>query len=156
MKHPILFGALALALALAVSPLAAETQIWPWKDKKPLDPALVTLTSIESVTASLSSLSPPTLTVKVEASAPTQGYTELQLWPRAGDRTDLIFAFDAKGRPPQDRTDPVVTPVTISLDYAEVPAAKLGTIEIYGETNCKAISIKDNKPVECTSVSLPQ
>ena len=31
----------------------------------------------------------------------------------------------------------------------------LGIVEVYGQTNCKAFSLKDNKEVECTAKSLP-
>jgi hypothetical protein len=85
MKRPFLIGVLAVFAVLAASPLAAERRPWPWKDKTPADPALVTLTSIESVTASLSTSDKPVLTLKVEAMAPTPGFTELQFAPRIGD-----------------------------------------------------------------------
>jgi hypothetical protein len=156
MKRPILIGALAAFAALAASPLAAETRPWPWTDKTPADPALVTLTSIESVTASLSTSDKPVLTLKVEASAPTPGFTELQFAPRIGDPKDLIFAFDAKGRPSQDLSAQVVSPVTITVDYTGAPADKLGVVEIYALTNCKAFSLKDHRETECTSASVPQ
>jgi hypothetical protein len=156
MKRPILIGALTAFAALAASPLAAETHLWPWKDKTPPDPALVTLSSVKGVTASISQSDKPILTITVEAAAPAPGYSELQLTPRIGDPKDLIFAFDAKGRPPQDMTTEVETPVTITLDYADAPIEKVGVVEIYAQSNCKAFSIKDNKETECTSVSLPQ
>ncbi len=46
--------------------------------------------------------------------------------------------------------------MTITLDYADAPIEKVGVVEIYAQSNCKAFSIKDNKETECTSVSLPQ
>jgi hypothetical protein len=151
----VLIGALAAFTAIAASPLAAEPRPWPWKDRTPPDPALVTLTSIESVTASLKT-EPPTLTVTVQASAPTPGFTELQFAPRFGDPKDLIFAFDAKGRPPQDLTTQVVTPVTINIDYADPPADMVEVVEVHSQGNCKAFSIKENKETACSAASLPQ
>jgi hypothetical protein len=156
MKRPILIGALTVFAALAASPLAADTRPWPWKDKTPPDPALVTLSSVKGVTASISQSDKPILTVTVEASAPVPGYSGLQLTPRIGDPKDLIFAFDAKGRPPQDMSTQVETPVTITLEYADAPTEKVGVVEIYSQSNCKAFSITDNKETECTSASLPQ
>ena len=91
---------------------------WPWKDKTPSDPALVQLSSVENVTAAINKSDPPTVTVTVDALAPTPNYTELQLTPRIGDPDDLIFAFDAKGRPPQDITTQVVTPVSFTVEYS--------------------------------------
>jgi hypothetical protein len=155
MKRLVLICVLT-AFTFAVTPLAAESRLWPWKDKTPPDPALVTLTSIESVTASLSQSDKPILTVTVKASAPTPNYSELQLTPRIGDPKDLVFAFDAKGRPPQDRSTQVVTPVTLTVDYADSPADKVGVIEVYAQSNCKAFSLKDNKETDCAAVSLPQ
>ena len=73
-----------------------------------------------------------------------------------GDPKDLIFAFDAKGRPPQDMTIQVVTPVSFSVEYSDAPIDKVGVIEVYGQSNCKAFSVTDNKAVECTSQSAPQ
>lgn len=155
MKRLVLIVALT-ACAFAATPLTAETRLWPWKDKTPPDPALVTLSSIESVTASISQSEPPVLTITMEASAPAPGYSELQLTPRIGDPKDLVFAFDAKGRPSQDQSTQVVTPVTITLDYADMPADKVGVIEVYAQSNCKAFSLKDNKETECSAVSLSQ
>ncbi|MGV1015170.1 MAG: hypothetical protein ACOYB4_09395 [Methyloceanibacter sp.] len=156
MKNSILIGALIALAGLAASPLLAEPRPWPWKDKTPPDPALVTLTSIEKVTASLSSAEPPVLTVTVEASAPAPGFTELQFAPRIGDPKDLIFAFDAKGRPPQDMSTQVVSPVTVTADYADPPADKVGVVEVHAQNNCKAFSIKNNQETACTSSSVPQ
>ena len=48
------------------------------------------------------------------------------------------------------------TQVTISAKYSDAPVAKVGVIEVYGQKNCKAFSIADNKAVECTSKSMPQ
>ncbi|HXG79109.1 MAG TPA: hypothetical protein VNJ31_07225 [Methyloceanibacter sp.] len=152
MKRPALF---AVLLAASLSPAAAETVIWPWKDKTPPDPALTMLTSIESVGVAVNKTNPPTVTVTVHATAPTPNFTELQLTPRIGDPKDLIFSFDAKGRPPQDMTIQVLSPVEINVEYSDAPMESLGVIEVYGQSNCKAFSVKDNKEVECTAKSLP-
>jgi hypothetical protein len=159
MKRPALVGAMmasTIALAATLPVLAADTLTWPWKDKTPPDPALVVLTSVEGVKAAINKVKPPTVAISVEASAPTPGYSELQLTARMGDPNDLIFAFDAKGRPSQDSTQQVITPVTISAEYTDAPVDKVGVVEVYSQTNCKAFSLSDNKEVECTSTSVPQ
>jgi hypothetical protein len=142
-------------LAAGLSAAYADPLIWPWKDKKPPDPALAILTSVESVSAAINKTNPPTVTITVSATAPTPGFTELQLTPRIGDPKDQIFSFDAKGRPPQDMTIQVITPVDISAGYSEAPIESLGVVEVYGQSNCKAFSVKDNNEVECTAKSLP-
>jgi hypothetical protein len=158
MKRPILTGVMiASAAALTFSlPLLAEPLPWPWKDKTPPDPALAALSSVEKVTAAVNKTEPPTLTISVEASAPTPNFTELQLTPRMGDPKDLIFSFDAKGRPPQDMTKQDITPVSFSAEYKDAPLASVGVIEVYGQSSCKAFSLKDNKETECSSTSVPQ
>ena len=157
MNRVKLVGALAATAILTGSlPLLAEPLTWPWKDKTPSDPALVQLSSVENVTAAINKSDPPTVTVTVAALAPTPNFTELQLTPRVGDPNDLIFAFDAKGRPPQDFTTQVITPVTFTAEYTGAPIEKVGVVEVYGTSNCKAFSVKDNKPVDCTSTSVPQ
>ena len=157
MNRAKLVGALAATAVLTVSlPLLAEPLTWPWKNKTPSDPALVGLYSIEDVTVAISKSDPPLVSISVSASAPTSNFTELQLTPRVGDPNDLIFAFDAKGRPPQDFTTQVVTPVTFTAEYSDAPIEKVGVVEVYATSNCKAFSVKDNKPVDCTSTSVPQ
>jgi hypothetical protein len=149
-----LFAFLAL-IAAAATAASADTRLWPWKDKMPPDPALAMLTSVEGVTAAINKKNPPTVMISVSATAPTPNFTELQLIPRIGDPKDLIFSFDAKGRPPQDMTIQVPNPVEISAEYTDAPIDSLGIVEVYGQTNCKAFSLKDNKEVECTAKSLP-
>lgn len=154
-----LAGALTVSLAVVTASfplLAADPLTWPWKSKLPPDPALVQLVSIEDVNVVISKTTPPTIGITVNASAPTPNYSELQLAPRVGDPKDTIFAFDAKGRPSQDMTIQVVTPVSFAVDYADAPIDKVGVIEIYSQSNCKAFSVKDNKPTDCTSQSSPQ
>lgn len=145
----------SLALLAAGTLAAAEPSLWPWKDRTPPDPALATLTSIESVTVAINQDDPPTVTIKAEATAPTPNFTELQFTSRIGDPTDRIFALDAKGRPPQDMTIQVLSPVTIEIEYAGAPIEHVGVVEIYGQNNCKAFSVKDNREAECTAKSLP-
>jgi hypothetical protein len=158
MKRPSLIGALTALATLAGSLplLAADTLPWPWKDKTPPDPALVTLYQIDGVSAAINKSNPPTVTITVDAEAATPNFSELQLTPRIGDPNDLIFAFDAKGRPPQDMTIQVVSPVTISAEYTDAPIDKVGVIEVHAQSNCKAFSITENKETECTSKSVPQ
>ena len=159
MNRPLFLGALTATLAVlaAGAPLfAADTQPWPWTSKLPPDPALVELVSIDSVSVVINKSEPPTVAITVNAQAPTPNYSELQLTPRVGDPNDLIFALDAKGRPPQDMTIQVVTPVSFTLEYTGAPIDKIGVVEVHGLENCKAFSVKDNKEAECTSQSAPQ
>jgi hypothetical protein len=149
------FAAPFMLLAASFSVAYADPLIWPWKDKMPPDPALAILTSVESVSVAINKSDPPTVSIKVSATAPTPGFTELQLTPRIGDPKDKIFSFDAKGRPPQDMTIQVITPVDISAEFSDAPIESLGVVEVYGQTNCKAFSVTDNKEVECTAKSLP-
>jgi hypothetical protein len=152
-----LAGAMTVTVAVMSLPLlAADSTPWPWKSKRPPDPALVQLVSIEDVSAVINDTNPPTVSITVNASAPTPNYSELQLTPRIGDPNDLIFAFDAKGRPPQDMTIQVVTPVSFTVDYTDAPIDKVGVIEVNSQSNCKAFSVKDKKPTDCTSQSAPQ
>ncbi len=146
----------ATAVLTGTLPLLAAPLPWPWTDKTPPDPALVVLASVEDVTAAINKSEPPTVTITVAASAATPNFSELQLTPRMGDPNDLIFAFDAKGRPPQDLTTQVITPVTFTAEYSGAPIDKVGVIEVHAQSNCKAFSVKDNKPVECSSQSVPQ
>jgi hypothetical protein len=149
------FVASSIFLAASLSAAHADPLIWPWKDKMPPDPALAILTSVETVSVVINKSNPPTVTIKVGATAPTPGFTELQLTARIGDPKDKIFSFDAKGRPPQDMTIQVITPVDINAEYSDAPLESVGVVEVYGQTNCKAFSVKDNKEVECTAKSLP-
>jgi hypothetical protein len=159
MTPKALAGSLAVSLVVMTASLplfAADPLPWPWKSKLPPDPALVQLVSVDDVSVVVNKSTPPTVTITVNAQAPTPNYTELQLAPRTGDPGDLIFAFDAKGRPPQDMTIQVVTPVSFSVEYADAPIEKLGVVEVNAQGNCKAFSVKENKPTECTSQSAPQ
>jgi hypothetical protein len=158
MSRLVLLGALTASLAVVATSLpllAADPQPWPWTSKLPPDPALVQLVSIEGVTVAISKSEPPTVAISVSATAPTPNFTELQLTPRMGDPKDLVFSFDAKGRPPQDMTIQVTSPVSISVEYADAPVASIGVVEVHAQSNCKAFSVKDNKEVECTGSSLP-
>jgi hypothetical protein len=156
MKRTILVGAAAAAVLMSASVFAADTIPWPWASKSTPDPALAALTEIGDVTASIEKSDKPLVSITVSATAPTANYSDLQLVPRMGDPNDLIFAFDAKGRPPQDVSEEAATQVTINGKYSDAPVAKVGVIEVYGQNNCKAFSVTDNKAVECTSKSLPQ
>ena len=159
MNRPVLLGALVAAFALAggATPLwAADAQPWPWKSKLPPDPALVVLTSVEGVTAAITKSDPPKVTITVNAAAPTPNYSELQLTPRMGDPKDQIFAFDAKGRPPQDLSNQVITPVSFTVEFIDAPIEKVGVVEVNAQEGCKAFSLTENKEVPCTSLSAPQ
>jgi hypothetical protein len=156
MNRKILFGAIGALAMMSVTVLAADSIPWPWASKSTPDPALAALTEVGDVTASIEKSDKPIVAITVTATAPTADYSDLQLVPRMGDPKDLIFAFDAKGRPPQNVSEEAPTQVTISPKYSDAPIAKVGVIEVYGQKNCKAFSITDNKAVECTSKSMPQ
>ena len=143
-------------MAASLPSLAADPLPWPWKSKLPPDPALVELVSVQDVSVVINKSEPPTVSITVNAKAPTPDYSELQLTPRIGDPNDKIFAFDAKGRPSQDMTIQVTEPVTFSVEFAGVPIEKLGVVEVNALENCKAFSVTENKPTECTSQSAPQ
>jgi len=157
MKRPLQVGAAIVCAStlMAISALAAETETWPWIDKTPPNLALATLPKIDSVTAAIDDIDPPTVTVSVKAKAPTTGFSELQLTPVLGDPDDEIFTFEAKGRPPQDVTPQVLTPVTVTGKYKDAPVAKVAVVEVRGVDNCKAYSIKDKKEVACTTADIP-
>ncbi|MGH6736990.1 MAG: hypothetical protein ACRECX_13080 [Methyloceanibacter sp.] len=149
MRVPAIVGALTACIGVLASilPLAAETQPWPWIDLKTPDPALALLSRVDGLTVTPAG---QTLKISVEAQAPTPKFTELQLTPRIGDPKDLIFAFDVRGRTPQDFVAQVLTPVTIDAEYSDVPLVSVGVVEVYAQENCQAFSLKDNKAVECT------
>jgi hypothetical protein len=152
MKRLVAFGAvLACAVPLSFSLLAAESRPWPWLDKAPVDPALALLTKVDTLEVSVSELKEtPTINVKVEAQAPTPGFTEIKLTPRIGDPGDLIFAFDVRGRRPQELATQVLTPVTIDVEYTNAPLASVGVVEVYAKDNCRAFNLKDKAESECT------
>src|SRR3970040_426656 len=133
MNRPVRLGALTAFLAVMTASLpllAADPLPWPWKSKLPHAPALLPLVSVDDVSVVINKSNPPTVAITVNAQAPTPNYTELQLTPRIGDPKDLIFAFDAKGRPSQDMTIQVVTPVTFSVEFIDAPLDKVGGVEV--------------------------
>jgi hypothetical protein len=159
MKRPTVIGAMVASAAVmttSLSLLAAEPETWPWKSKLPPNPALVQLSSVESISVVINKSDSPTIAITVNASAPSPGFSEFQLAPRMGDPKDLVFSFDAKGRPSQDMTKQEVTPVNFTLEYKDAPIEKVGVIEVYGQSNCKAFSVTDNKETECKATSTPQ
>ena len=159
MKRPVVIGAIAGAAAVMVassSLVAAEPETWPWKSKLPPNPALVELASVEEISVVINKSDPATVSITVKASAPSPGFSEFQLAPRMGDPKDLIFSFDAKGRPSQDLTKQETTPVSFTLEYKDAPIDKIGVVEVHGEANCKAFSLTDNKETECKAKSIPQ
>ena len=144
---------LAIAALAATPLLAAEALPWPWTSKMPPDPALVVLPKVESVTASIDK---EIVKVDVQATAPTPGYSELALTPRIGDPKDRIFAFDIRGRAPQEAGAEALAPVSLNVSFAGAPIGKFDVIEVNGKDNCMGYSIPDSKAVECTSKSVPQ
>ncbi len=151
MKSPVAIGALIACASVFTSlPLvAAETQSWPWKDTAPVDPALALLQKVVSLKVAITDLKTPSLSISVDAEAPTPGFTELKLTPRIGDPNDRVFAFDVRGRRPQDMGTQADTPVTIDVAYADAPLASVGIVEVYAQENCKAFSLKDKTEVDC-------
>ena len=149
-RFPIAWFAMTL---IATPLLAAGAEPWPWKSKAPVDPALATLSHVNDVTAAVAD---SILTISVKAVAPAAGYSELTLTPRLGDPDDRIFAFDARGRAPQEIASQVLTPVTLAMSYTDAPLSKLDRIEVYANDNCMAYSVKDKKPTACVSKAMPQ
>ena len=147
MKRPFV-TITSLAILAATPLLAADTLPWPWKSKMPPDPALVVLTKVNEVTARIDNA---IVSISVKVDAPTPQYSELQLTPRRGDPNDRIFAFDARGRAPQETVPDKIEPVTIDNAYSDAPIGKFDVIEVYAKENCKGYSVKDGKPVECSS-----
>lgn len=150
--HRFLIAWFAIAL-LATPLLAAGAEPWPWKAKAPVDPALATLSHVDDVMAAVED---SILTISVKAMAPAAGYSELTLTPRLGDPDDRIFAFDARGRAPQEIASQALTPVTLAMSYVDAPLSKLDRIEVYANENCMAYSVKDKKPTDCVSKAMPQ
>ena len=144
----------SFAMALLATPLlAAGAEPWPWKAKAPVDPALATLSHVDDVTAAIDD---SILTISVKAVAPAARYSEFTLTPRLGDPDDRIFAFDARGRAPQEVASQVLTPVSVAMSYADAPLSKLDRIEVYANDNCMAYSVKDKTPIDCVSKAMPQ
>jgi hypothetical protein len=156
MKRLSLILATAAVAVVCSLPSLADPLPWPWKSKTPPDPALVELSKVDDVTVSIKESQPPVLSITVKAEAPAPGYSELQLAYRLGDPKDRIFAFDAKGRAPQDMAAEVLTPVTIEASYNDAPIGNFDVIEVYSKSNCMAYSVKDNKPTQCTGEAAPQ
>jgi len=153
MKSPVAIGVLigCITVLTSVSLLAAETRPWPWMDEALVDPALALLSKVDTLKVAITELKDtPTLNVMVEAQAPGPGFTEIKLTPRMGDPRDLIFAFDVRGRRPQEMSAQVLTPVTIDVDYTDAPLASVGIVEVYTKENCKAFNLKDKTEVDCT------
>ena len=138
------------AFAFSLPLLAADPLPWPWKAKTPPDPALVLLSHIDEVSVAIDKSNPPVLSITVKAQAPSPGYSELQLTYRLGDPKDRIFAFDARGRAPQDTAEQVITPVTIEAAYADAPIGNFDVIEIYAKDNCVGYSVTQSKVTACT------
>lgn len=152
MKNPVATGVMITCASLLASTalLAAETKNWPWNDAAPVDPALALLSNVDTLSVEITELKDPTLHIKVEAQAPTPGFTEIKLTPRIGDPNDKIFAFDVRGRRPQEIVTQVLTPVTIDVEYEGAPLASVGVIEVYSQANCLAYSFKTKTAVDCT------
>lgn len=149
----ILFlAALSLLVSSTLTTEAAEPQPWPWASKMPPDPALVVLPKVESVSVSIDK---KIINISVKATAPQAGFSEFALAPRVGEPKDKIFAFDARGRAPQQGAE-ALTPVSFDVSYSGAPIGSFDVIEVFGKDNCVAFSVKDNKTAECTSKSISQ
>jgi hypothetical protein len=154
---PLMAVAAAIAIVALTLPLyAAEAEPWPWKVKTPPDPALSELAQVDSVSVTIDKSNPPILSIKVEAKAPSAGFSEIKLTHRIGDPKDRIFAFDARGRKPQKVAAEVLTPATIKATYTDAPIGNFDVIEVYAKDNCKAYSITEDKETACTAKALPQ
>ena len=151
--HALFLTAVCLA-GLAATPLfAADALPWPWTSKMPPDPALAVLPKVDGVTASIDK---EIVHINVKATAPMAGFSEFALSPRIGDPKDRIFAFDVRGRPPQEMGAEVMSPVSFEVAYSGAPIGKFDVIEVNSKENCLGYSITEAKEVECTSKSIPQ
>ncbi len=143
---------IALLAIMAITPtISWSAESWPWTAKTPLDPALTILSKVTSMTASAED---KIVKISVKAAAPKAGYSELQLTARHGDPNDRVFAFDARGRAPQQGAD-VETDVSIEASYEDAPIGKFDTIEVYSKSNCVGFSLTHNLPVSCTGKPQP-
>jgi hypothetical protein len=113
----------------------------------------VVLPKVETVNASVDG---KLVTLSVKALAPTAGYSEIALSPRMGDPNDRIFAFDIRGRAPQEIAVPAETPVSLDVSFADAPIGKFDIVEIYAKENCMGFSLTDKKAVDCSAKSVPQ
>src|SRR4051812_49431509 len=93
---------IVLALLVIAPSVAMAAEPWPWVAKTPLDPALALLSKVTALNASVAD---KIVAISVKAVAPQAGFSELQLTARLGNKDDRIFAFDARGRPPQQGAD---------------------------------------------------
>jgi hypothetical protein len=152
MQRPYLLPFAAAFLA-ATPLLAAEPLAWPWTSKTPSDPALMVLPKVESVTGSLDDT---TLKLTVKAVAPTTGFSELALSPRIGDPKDRVFAFDIRGRAPQEVAAPAETQVSLDVTFTGAPSGKFDIVEIHAKENCQGYSLTAKNPVACSAKSVPQ
>jgi hypothetical protein len=137
------------AMAFSLPLFAADPLPWPWKAKTPPDPALTQLTRVDDLAVAIDKSDPPIVSITVKATAPTAGYSELQLTYRLGDPNDLKFEFDARGRAPQEASAQVLAPVSIEAAYSGAPIAKVKVVEVYAKENCMGYSVQDGKAVEC-------
>jgi hypothetical protein len=157
MKMPLFLAAAGLfACSIIGSAAAAQTKPWPFNVKTPPNPALGLMNSIDDVKVSVSASDPKLITITVQATAPGPGYSNLTLVGKPGPLNDLTFAFEARGRPPQQTSpQPEPTQVTLGGTYEDAPIAKVKTVEIYARNNCMAYSVADGKTGPCT-VRMPK
>jgi hypothetical protein len=141
------------AAAFTTPLLAGDALTWPWSSKMPPDPALTVLPNVENVSASIDN---EILKIAVKATAPTPGFSEFALSPRFGDPRDRTFAFDIRGRAPQEIGAETPSPVSLDVSFKDAPIGKFDVIEVYGKDNCVGYSLKESKAVECTAKSISQ
>ncbi|ODA68418.1 hypothetical protein A7A08_00241 [Methyloligella halotolerans] len=143
---------LAVLIGSSATALAAEPKVWPFAEKAPRDPALGLLQKVDSLEVSVTDIDPKLVTIDVKATAPRPGYTDVTLVNRPGKLNDRIFAFELRGRPPQQPAKDVEpTEMTAGGTYKDAPVGEIEVIEIYAEQNCVAYSLAEKKTVECTT-----
>ncbi|MFD0987184.1 hypothetical protein [Methyloligella solikamskensis] len=151
-KLSALFLAALIGLATSGAALAAEPMVWPFAEKAPRDPALGLLQKVDGIEVSVKDLDAKLIAIEVKATAPRPGYTDLTLVNRPGKLNDRIFAFELRGRPPQEPSeDEDPTEVTAGGTYKDAPVGEIDVIEVYAEDNCIAYSLAEEKTVECTT-----
>ncbi|MEG6509706.1 hypothetical protein V6C03_12090 [Methyloligella sp. 2.7D] len=145
-----LVAAFSIVTSASAAPLA-----WPFgESRSPRDPALALLAKIDTLKVSLVGEDENNLLVKIEieAATPYPGFTDLTLVGRPGKLNDRIFAFEARGRPPQrPNTDEAPETVSIGGTYEGAPIASVNVVEVFAKENCLAYSLAEKKEVPCTT-----
>lgn len=145
MKVPLslaIAGLVAFGIAGSAAAATSKPTPWPFNTGKLPNPALGLMSKVDGIKVAVGGNKSKLLTITVEATAPREGYSDLTLVGRPGPKDDQTFAFDARGRPPENMTAAAQpTPVTVQGTFANAPVSSVKTVEIYAEHNCIAYSV---------------